>query len=57
MLFRDFPGNPVVKTPCFHCRVMDSIPGWGIKISHAVLHGQKKKKEEEEEEEKKYIVI
>ena len=36
---------------------MDSIPGWGIKISHAVLHGQKKKKKEEEEEEKKYIVI
>ena len=20
MLSRDFPGGPVVKTPCFHCR-------------------------------------
>ena len=34
---------------------MGSIPGWGIKISHAVQHGKKKKKEEEEEKEK-YIV-
>ena len=31
---------------------MGSIPGWGIKISHAVQHGQKKKKELKE----KYIV-
>ena len=41
---RDFPGNPVVKTPHFQCRGMGSIPGWGTKISHAVRVGKKKKK-------------
>ena len=41
---RDFPGGPVVKTPCFQCRGTGSIPGLGTKIPHAMLRGQKKKK-------------
>lgn len=31
----------VVKTPCFPCRGMNSIPGQGTKILHAILHSQK----------------
>ena len=37
-LLGDFPGGPVVKTPCFHCRGagdVGSFPGWGTKIPHA----------------------
>ena len=41
----DFPGSPVVMTPCFQCRGMSSIPGQGTKIPHYSWHGQKKKKE------------
>lgn len=32
----DFPGSPVVKTPCFHCRGLGFDPwlggaeGWGV---------------------------
>ena len=29
----DFPGDPVVKTLCFHCRGCGLIPGWGTKIA------------------------
>ena len=43
-LFQDFPGSPVVKTPCFPCRRHRFMPGWGIKIPHAGQHSQKKKK-------------
>ena len=42
--YGDFPGSPVVKTPCFDCRGMGSIPGQGTKILRAARHGQKKKK-------------
>ena len=37
----DFPGSPVVKTPCFHCRGQGFhlIPGQGTKILHAKWHG------------------
>ena len=44
--YRDSPGGPMVKTPCFQCRghwkplVGGSIPGRGL--------GQKKKKSERE---------
>jgi len=31
----DFPGDPVVKNPCFHCRSTGSISGKGTKILHA----------------------
>jgi len=37
-LLWDFPGGPVGKTPCFHCRGagdVGSFPGWGTKIPHA----------------------
>ena len=32
---RDFPGDPVVKTPHFHCRGTGLIPCPGAKILHA----------------------
>ena len=35
----DFPGGPGVKTLCFHCRELGSIPGQGTKLPHAALHG------------------
>ena len=41
---REFPGGPGVRTPCFDCRGMASIPGQGIKIPHAKRHSQEKKK-------------
>ena len=37
------PWNPVVKTPCFHCRGTGSIPGWGTKILCAAQHDQNTK--------------
>ena len=39
-----FPGGPVVKTPCFHCREHGFSPFQGTKIAHALKHGQKKRK-------------
>ena len=33
----DFPGGPVLKTPCFQCRGVGT-PGWGTKILHASWH-------------------
>ena len=44
----EFPGSPVVKTPCFHCRGPCSIPGWETRIPHvfsAAKKGRKKKKD------------
>ena len=41
---RDLPDCPVVKNPSFHYRRLNSIPGWGTKIPHAVWYSQKKKK-------------
>ena len=32
--FNEFPGSPVVRTWCFHCRGMGSIPGLGTEIPH-----------------------
>ena len=40
---REFPGGPVVRTPCFHCGGVGSIPGQGTKIPQAVQCGQKTK--------------
>ena len=37
---RDFPGSPVVKTPCFQYKGCNLIPGWGIKIPHTTWCGQ-----------------
>ena len=44
-LLEDFPGDPVVKTPCCQCRGEGSIPYQGIRIPHASGHGQKNFKE------------
>ena len=41
----DFPGGPMVKTPCFHCRGRGSIPGRGTKIPHATWRSQKTEKQ------------
>ena len=32
----DFPGGPLVKTSCFHCRGKGLIHGQETKISHAM---------------------
>ena len=37
----DFPGVPVVKTVCFHCRGHGFDPWLGPKIWHAAQRGQK----------------
>ena len=44
----DFPGGPVVKTLCFHCRESRvwSLACQGIKIPHAKRWGQKKKEKD-----------
>ena len=36
----EFPGSPVVRTPCFHCRGHGLIPGWGTKIPHVPWYSQ-----------------
>ena len=33
---RDFPGGPVVKTPCFQCRAPGFDPWSGNYIPHAI---------------------
>ena len=38
---REFPGGQVVKTQCFHCHSLRSVPGWGTKILQAAWCGQK----------------
>ena len=42
---REFPGSPVVGTPCFHCQGLGLIPGRGTKIPQAALCSQKKNKQ------------
>ena len=39
----DFPGHPVVKNLCFHCKGIGSISGQGTKIPHAAWCSQKNK--------------
>ena len=41
-LFREFSGSLVVRTQCFHCCGLGSMPGWGTKIPQAARRGQKK---------------
>ena len=40
----DFPSSPVVKTRCFHCWGLGSIPGWGMKIQQPSWDSPKNKK-------------
>ena len=49
----EFPGGPVVRTPCFDCGGMGSIPGQGTKIPHATWHGQKQTKKRTKERKKR----
>ena len=37
----EFPGGPVVRTQCFRCPGLCSIPGWGTKIMHGVWYTPK----------------
>ena len=41
----EFPGSLGVRTLCFNCRGMGSIPGWGTKMLHAKLPKEKKLKQ------------
>ena len=34
VIFKDFSGSPVVKTPHSQCSGIGSIPGWGSKMPH-----------------------
>ena len=40
--YRNFPGIPVVKAPCFQCRGESSLPGQGVRIPHVVGVAKKK---------------
>ena len=44
-----FPGGPVVRTQCFHCGGLGSIPGWGTKILQAVQHNRNRKEKKRKE--------
>ena len=44
----DFPGGPVVKTSPSNARGLDSVPGLGVKSSHALQQKKKKKKHKSE---------
>ena len=48
MVYRDFPGHPVVKTPRFYCRGLRLDPRSGNKDATWLPHSQKKKKRERE---------
>ena len=40
----------MVRTRCFHCWGLGSIPGQGTKIPQAVWHGKKERKKERKKE-------
>ena len=43
-IYREFPGSPAVKTPCFQAEGTGSIPDQRTKIPQAARHSQKIKK-------------
>lgn len=45
-VWKNISGDLVVKTSCFQCGGMGSIPGWGTEIPHTMWHRGKKKKKE-----------
>ena len=47
LIFGEFPGGPVVKTPCSNAGGMGSIPGWGTKIPYAAPYGKKKQQKKD----------
>ena len=44
LTLENFPGGPMVKNLPSKAEDPGSTPGWGIKIPHAIPHGQKEKK-------------
>ena len=52
-MIKGFPGGPVVKTPCFHCRGtaggVGLMPGQGTRIIYATQRGQEFKKKQQQE--------
>ena len=44
---RDFPGGPVLKTPCFHCRGHGLDP-WSRELRSHMPHSAAKKKKKSE---------
>ena len=46
-IFQEFPGGPVVRTLCSHCRDLGSISGWGTNIPQALRLSKRKKEKEE----------
>ena len=49
-VYREFPGDLVVRTWHFHCSGLGSVPGWGTEIAQATPHCQKEKEREREKE-------
>ena len=43
----EFLGGPVIRTWCFHCGDLGSIPGQGTKTQQVTQGSQKKKRERE----------
>ena len=39
-IWRELSGGPVVRTWCFHCQGLDSVPHLGTKILQALRHSQ-----------------
>ena len=50
MTVRDFPGDPVVKTPRFHCKGHGFDAWWGNQDPTCCVVQQKKKKERKRKE-------
>ena len=42
-MMREFPGGPVVRTPCFLCQGLGSIPCWRTKTPPPKPHSTAKK--------------
>ena len=41
-LSREFPGGPVVRIQCFHCRELGSVPNWETEIPQTTQHSPNK---------------
>ena len=41
-LSREFPGGPVVRIQCFHCRDLGSVPNWETEIPQTTQHSPNK---------------
>ena len=43
----EFPGGPVIRSPCSHCRGPRFNPGRGTRVSQASQRGEAKKKKKD----------